>query len=276
MRQDRRNSKRAYLLTCAITLSLGTVTFGAGAQVHRCVDRNGKVQFSNMGCPADTSRAAVDTRGNTLDMSGMRAQNQVELAQIEQRRQRDAQASAHTGGFSGQDSSCPSEKDISNMRVSAGSISLQKKEREFHNAEIRRAEACRNGQGSYTAEDWKNSKTARDDQRSISLQAREDARRRAETMHSRANPEEGQRIVAARAAEAEASELRRQRALEAGQAQARAMQEQATRSAGRRITACDNNSCTTSDGERFRARGNDNFGGKQGACWRRGQMMFCN
>lgn len=88
---------------------------------------------------------------------------------------------------------CPSDRDIAGMETSASSIRLDADAKGFIQDEIRRARQCRKGQGRYSAADWTVSQQAVAAQSSLS--GASDARRRAEAMHSAADPAEGDRIA---------------------------------------------------------------------------------
>jgi len=105
---------------------------------------------------------------------------------------------------------CPSDRDIAAMETRASSISLSREAKTFMQDEIRRARQCRKGQGRYTAADWAISRDAQNAQSSLSGGA--DARRRAEAMHSAADPLEGDRIAREREAEAAAAREAERRA----------------------------------------------------------------
>ncbi len=94
---------------------------------------------------------------------------------------------------------CPSDRDIASMETTATSSTLPAAARRFVQDEIRRAWQCRKGQGWYTAADWRISREAVRAQSSLS--GAEEARIRSESMHSAANPSEGDRIARRRAAE---------------------------------------------------------------------------
>ncbi len=96
--------------------------------------------------------------------------------------------------------SCPSDAQLRSMETSASAVTLGSKAREFLNEEIRRVLQCRKGQGRYTDADWRISREARDAQSGLSDRAAA-ARRRAEDMHSAADPLEGERIARQRALE---------------------------------------------------------------------------
>jgi hypothetical protein len=73
--------------------------------------------------------------------------------------------------------------------------------------EVRRARQCRKGQGRYAAADWDISRQAQAAQSSQS--GAQDARRRAEDMHSAADPVEGDRITSVREQERAQREAQR-------------------------------------------------------------------
>ena len=241
----------------------------AHAQVNRCVDKDGNVQFSNLGCPSTTTGRTVDVRPNAIDTSGMRQQSQVELAAQQRRRQHEQTVPVQQSGVGANE--CPSAREIRNMEVSVSSPSLKKKERDFYEAEIRRARQCQAGEGRYSADAWRASKEALDDQRSVDAEVRRRARARAEGLHSAANPREADRIADERIAEANREAARR----EAASAAAAAAAARAAQSS-RFITSCKSNGCTASDGQFYRSKGGDTFAGPGGICRRVGNSLNCN
>ncbi|MCV2351541.1 hypothetical protein [Paucibacter sp. Y2R2-4] len=88
---------------------------------------------------------------------------------------------------------CPSEAELAAMETRASSITLEPEAKAFMQDEIRRARQCRKGQGRYSAADWEISRRSQAAQSNLSGAA--DARRRAEDMHSAADPFEGDRIA---------------------------------------------------------------------------------
>ncbi|MGM9516754.1 hypothetical protein ACS5PK_21075 [Roseateles sp. DB2] len=98
---------------------------------------------------------------------------------------------------------CPSDRDIASMETTASSTTLPAGAKRFVQDEIRRAWQCRKGQGRYSAADWRISREAVEAQSSLS--GAESARIRSESMHSAANPNEGELIARQRAAEARAA-----------------------------------------------------------------------
>ena len=251
---------RAALAMCCLLPSLSP------AQVIRCVDKAGNVQFSNMGCPSTTTGRGVDVRPNALDTSGMRQQNQVELA-AQQRRGQDEQPilmQQSSASPNGRASECPSSREIRNMEVSVSSPSLKKKERDFFEAEIRRARQCKAGEGNYSAEAWKASKEAFDDQRSVDPEVRRQARARAEGIHSAANPREGDRIAQEKLAEAIREASRRAAAVAAAQDEPRL------------ITRCDKGGCWDNQGGRYNGSGVTLLSATGKTCTRVGNMLQCS
>ena len=251
------------ILTCLLGAGLPAV-----AQVLKCVDREGKVQFSNIGCPAGTSQRQVEVRPNAVDMSGLREQAASLAAQKARGRADELQSyGAQQGAPVLARSSCPSELAIRNMEVSVSSPSLGKKEREFHEAEIRRARQCRAGEGVYTDDDWNASKEALSGQRKFKAEDRRQERARAEGIHSAANPREGDRIAQERQAEAIREAERREAA-----AAARSQAAQNNRT----ITSCKAAGCTASDGQFYWNKGGGTFAGPNGFCRRIGNQLSCN
>jgi len=250
------------ILTCLLATGLP-----AGAQVLKCVDSEGKVQFSNIGCPTGTSQRQVAVRPNSADMSGLREQAASLAVQNARSRSEQLQSNSPQQGRAPAGSSCPSELAIRNMEVSVSSPSLGKKERTFHEAEIRRARQCRAGEGVYAAADWKASQEALADQRTFKEEDRRQARARAEGIHSAANPREGDRIAQERQAEAIREAERREAAA--------AARSQAAQN-NRIITSCKSTGCTTSDGQFYRNKGGGTFAGPNGFCRLIGTQMSCN
>lgn len=171
----------ARLLALAL---VGLATSPSHAQVWRCMD-NGRTVFSDMPCPK--SGRELDARQlNANTVQGHRAPEAKEVAEPPA-----APANAKPSRVTSM-SVCPTDQDIRNMEVKASSITLQDIEKDFLNDEIRRARQCRNGQGNYSAADWQASRDAQDAQ--SSLDGRERGRKRAEGVHSAADPVEGDRI----------------------------------------------------------------------------------
>ncbi|MCV2371170.1 hypothetical protein [Roseateles oligotrophus] len=102
---------------------------------------------------------------------------------------------------------CPGELEISAMETRASSISLSPEAKAFMQDEVRRARQCSKGQGRYAAADWDISRQAQAAQSSHS--GAQDARRRAEDMHSAADASEGDRISSVREQERAQREAQR-------------------------------------------------------------------
>lgn len=96
---------------------------------------------------------------------------------------------------------CPGDGEIRGMETRANSTTLGDAERQFMQEEVRRARQCRSGQGRYRDADWAISREAQAAQTQTGDRARQDARLRAEAMHSAADPQEGDRIARRRIAE---------------------------------------------------------------------------
>lgn len=249
-----------------VALAALLISGSSFAQVYKCVRPDGKIEFSNLACPTDASASRVNTKPNSVDMSGSREQAQKaensrlreQLAEQERAQQLDRSSASRAGSQVPPVNTCPTDKDIRNMETSASSIGLGKDARTFLEDEIRRARQCRKGQGNYSAEDWQISKEARDAQRSIS--GKKQGQVRAEGMHSAADPIEGDRI--------EQRKLAEEARLHEG-----ANRERRSHNV---ITNCDSFGCTNAAGQRFIRSGNSNtYFGPNGACMRTGMQLLC-
>ena len=157
---------------------------------------------------------------------------------------------------------CPSEQEIRNIETKMSSITLGKREKAFLDDEIRRARQCRKGEGNYSGDDWRLSREARDNQNNLTQ--RETARRRAEGMHSAADPIEGDRIANKRALEEAArirEEERRHREAEARVANT--------------VTNCDARGCQTPRGYYTQTPGTNLLSGPGGGCRLVDRQMVC-
>ena len=194
------------LIATALLCFAGAITT-AQAQVWKCTI-DGKVQYSDQPCPAKgeamTSRSL---QSNVIDTSADRAA--IERAKAAAAEQQAATATPSAAPVAPANV-CPSDRDIAGMETKASSISLSPEAKRFVQDEIRRARQCQKGQGKYSAADWTVSKQAVDAQ--SSLTGGPDARRRAEAVHSAADPAEGDRIARQREAE-EREAARRERDL---------------------------------------------------------------
>jgi hypothetical protein len=154
------------------------------AQVWKCVE-NGRTVFSDLPCP-NTGRELDGRHLNANTVQGHRLPAAKDIAEPP-----GPPANAMSAPVT-RTSVCPTDQEIRNIEVKVSSITLQDQERNFLNDEIRRARQCRKGQGSYTASDWQVSRDAQEAQ--SSLDGRERGRKRAEGVHSAADPIEGDRI----------------------------------------------------------------------------------
>lgn len=243
--------------------SAATVLVIAGGRVQaqsvwKCTE-GGRTVYSNTPCPSSGSTVdPMRLQGNVVD--GVRpppGRRDSELAvdgpDLPDGGRRGAALAASPGGQRAPVNTCPSDQELRNMETAANSTTRKRQETQFLQEEVRRARQCRNGQGSYTAEDWRISREAQADQNSISASTRKGARIRTEGMHSAADAVEGDRIAAKR------------RAAEAAAAAAAA-------EAAARIIRCDQAGCTTADG-RFYPRGNSSPGAT--SCRISGNVAIC-
>jgi hypothetical protein len=154
----------------------------AAAEVWKCRAEDGGVRFSDKPCPG--SGEAIESRRlqpNVVDA--------VRLPAAASGAGREAESEAAQRPPV---NDCPGDQELREMEVRANSRTLGDAEKNFMQDEIRRVFQCRKGQGRYTWEDWKISREARAAQSSSNA---ESARRRAEAMHSAADPVEGDRIA---------------------------------------------------------------------------------
>lgn len=175
------------------TVGLGMTLLGAGAQaqqVWKC-EVAGQVRFSDKPCPGSgqpvSERSLQPNVAESLKPEVVRAA----LGAASQ-----APAPAAPPG-----NVCPGDGEIRSMETRGNSTTLGDAERLFLQDEVRRALQCRAGRGRYTEADWAISRAAQAAQTQLGDRAREDARLRAEAMHSAADPDEGDRIARRRMAE---------------------------------------------------------------------------
>lgn len=188
----------------------------AAQQVWKC-DVGGKVVFSDKPCPQSGQPVSERTlRPNVVDSIKPEAVRAAAGG---------AAASAPEAVPAAGGNVCPGDAEVRAMETRANSTTLGDAEREFLREEVRRVRQCRNGQGRYRESDWAISREAQAAQTQISDRVREEARQRAEAMHSAADPEEGDRIVRRRfLAERLQQRAERQRQLELQGGQNRASQ----------------------------------------------------
>ena len=243
----------------AIFATLFAVT-AQSAQVWKCKDGD-RVIFSDAPCPATGKQLeARQLQGNVVQSEPVPARSEEFDSQSGSSRRRDGASRNSDASNSG--NVCPSDLEIRNLETKASSITLGRREKSFLDDELRRARQCRKGQGSYSAEDWQTSRDAQNAQNNLT--GREAARRKAEGMHSAADPVEGDRIANRRAQEeaarAAAEAARRQRAADM---------------AARIVTSCDAAGCWTPGGRYNRAPGSNTFFGPGGTCQLSNGQMTC-
>lgn len=179
-----RMTTSAWARTGLTVLLLGLGAAGAQAQVWKCKQADGSVAFSDKPCPGmGEPIAARQLQANVADAPRpptTTARPEDGAAALRQPPAND----------------CPGDQELRDMETRANSRSLGDAEQTFMQDEIRRVRQCRKGQGRYTAEDWRISRDAQAAQSSSNAAA---ARRRAEGMHSAADPLEGERIAQQRA-----------------------------------------------------------------------------
>lgn len=153
--------------------------------------------------------------------------------------------------------SCPSDQDIRNLETSANSIAYnnKKKEREFLQAEIRRARACANEGGNYSKDDWARVKEGQDAQGGITSKNRQAGRDLAEGVHSSASSDREQ------------ERMRTDKLIEAVR----------SRPGPTQVTSCDQAGCWDAKGMRYNSAAGGNFTRSDGAfCRRVGSTLQCN
>lgn len=174
-----------------VILALCAALPGAWAQqVWKC-EAGGKVVFSDKPCPQ--SGQAVPARSlqpNVVDAI------KPEVVDAAMGRLPPPQQLQQPAG-----NVCPGDGELRGMQTRANSTTLGDAERQFMQDEVRRALQCRSGQGRYREADWDISREAQAAQSQLGDRARQDARLRAEAMHSAADPDEGDRIARRRLAE---------------------------------------------------------------------------
>lgn len=191
-------------LSGALALALGLLGSGASAQqVWKC-ESGGQVRFSDKPCPGGgepvPQRALQPNVADSLKPEAVRAALAPPPV---------ASAAQQPAG-----NVCPADAEIRAMETRGSSTTMGDPERRFMQDEVRRALQCRAGQGRYTDADWAVSRAAQAAQTQIGDRARQDARLRAEAMHSAADPAEGDRIARQRAAEERLQQRARQRHLQ--------------------------------------------------------------
>jgi hypothetical protein len=252
-----------------LALILGSMSDDADAEVWRCKEGD-RVVFSDQPCPK--SGRQLDDRAlnaNVLPSEGARRALEA-TAPRPMAIGRDNYAEAPGGNVGRPDippsNECPGDQEIRNLEVKASSITLGRREKDFLADEVRRARQCRKGQGNYSASDWQASREAQNAQSNNTN--REAARRRAEGVHSAADPVEGNRIATARAQEEAA------RAFAIAERRRRD-EEDARFRASAQISHCSPGGCYTSDGKYYQRGGGGQFYSSRGLCRIVGSAMRC-
>ncbi len=194
-------------VTWCVGVLLGLGLPGAWAQqVWRC-ELDGKVNFSDKPCPKTGQPVAERSlQPNVVDS----LKPEVIRAAIGTEAAASAPLPPPAGNI------CPGDGEIRSMETRANSTTLGDLERQFLQDEVRRAWQCRKGQGRYREADWVISREAQAAQTQLSDRVRNDARLRAEAMHSAADPDEGDRIARRHLAE-DRIRRRNQQLLQRGQ-----------------------------------------------------------
>lgn len=236
-----------------ITLSFALLLPGASLaqNVWKC-QIDGKTTFSDAPCPS---------AGQMLDQRQLNSNTIGAVRRQWPDEDQEQYRSNGRGYASSTQSSCPSEQEIRNLETSAGSVTIDKKKRDFLQDEVRRARQCTKGQGSYSQDDWKKIKESHRAQNSLGGGAA--ARARAEGIHSAADPYEADRIAAQHRHQERIQEQRRQRAAEA-----------AARHSG--PVHCNARGCTGPNGYYPRHGSTNNFTSPDGRfCQHTGNQIQC-
>ena len=192
-----------------VAVGLALAASGAQAQqVWKC-QVDGQVRFSDKPCQGSGQPVSERTlQPNVVDA--------LKPDTIREALGRPAPASVPGTPAPSAGNSCPGDAEIRSMETRGNSTTLGEPERQFMQDEVRRALQCRAGRGRYTEADWAVSRAAQAAQSQSGDRARRDARVRAESMHSAADAEEGERIARKRLAE-ERQQQRQQQAWRRGQ-----------------------------------------------------------
>lgn len=167
------------------------------ADVWKC-SRDGRTQYADQPCQEGAKGSQLPQRslqGNVIDVGRPAASLHASVLQSSPLVRAEFGAAPVLPA-----NVCPSDRDIASMETTANSTTLPADAKRFVQDEIRRARQCQKGQGRYSAADWAISREAVAAQSSLSGAA--DARVRSESMHSAANPAEGELIARRRDAEA--------------------------------------------------------------------------
>ncbi|HEY9106799.1 MAG TPA: hypothetical protein VIN58_08970 [Roseateles sp.] len=190
-----------------VGLGLGLALSGAWAQqVWKC-ELGGKIVFSDKPCPQ--SGQAVPARSLQPNVVDAMKPEVVDAAM--------GRPPAPVPPQQPAGNACPGDGELRGMQTRANSTTLGDAERQFMQDEVRRVLQCRGGQGRYREADWDISREAQAAQSQLGDRARQDARLRAEAMHSAADPDEGDRIARRRLAEERMARRAQQQQAQRGQ-----------------------------------------------------------
>ena len=252
----------ALLAACAILMA-GT----ASAQVFKCTNEAGKTVYSDAPCAHRAQQLDPNKLNtNTLDGSYHRRAADQDRAARQVRSAPDPyqsnQATDAPRDQAEPRAVCPTAFEIRNMETSANSITQGSKERDFLQAEVARAKACRQGGATYSRESWRALEDAQRQQNRIDNSERKAARRTAEEIHL-SNGSQGvqQGVLLDRENEAK---------------------DEARRKARRHnvppiIMSCDAGGCWDDFGNRYNHAGGGNLFRQDGRfCMRTGSDLMCN
>ena len=224
-----------------------TLSATAHAGVYKCKDAAGKTVYSDNACGQD-KQEVQNLRGNTMQAERVQRPTYANSQQSQQ--------SASEGSV------CPSAQEIRNLETSASSVTLKRQEREFMQAEVRRARACSKEGGNYNADDWKRIQEAQSAQNNLTSESRQAARASAEGRH------------ALSASEQEQERMRTDKLI---QEQRKAQRQRQAAAQSGQLVNCDQAGCWGTNGQRYNNAAGGNFYRNDGAfCLRNGPTVTCN
>lgn len=235
----------------------------AHAQLHKCVNAQGKVEYRDSGCDD-----AGQSRGIGGSVSGIDAMSPSELRHAQSLMQAEKRIQPAPAAVIGAGNTAkPSAQDIKNLETAASSITLSAKERKFLQSEVSRAKAAAAGDGTYTQKDLDALRQRQADQNRIVAREREAAREDAGDIHTRAGgASQTASVIRARQEEEDRANARRAAAaVQARQAQANAQP---------RTGFCDAGGCWVGT-EHYQKGQGDTYYGPRGACRRIGDQLAC-
>jgi hypothetical protein len=247
-------SRPLALILCVV------LPLGAHAEVWKCKEGDRTV-FSDQPCPMTGKQLESRVlQGNVVQSEPVASDAPSQGYGVQQ--SADTRQQVSDDDYQPPRNVCPSDQEVKNLRTQASSISLTPAKKEFLNSEIRRAQQCAAGQGSYTASDQERLRDAQRAQNNIG--SGRGARIDAEGVHSAADPNEGRRIAAENAAR-----------LARAQAEADRRAAMARDAAESTIASCDARGCYMVSGIHLYNKGGGTFAGPNGFCSRMGDRMQC-